>query len=103
LRVTLSDEGEGWPQGAPAFSGSVIGEVPDLIEGRFLKVQFDKPVRVYGRGLVSGVWIKEHFRGQVVGSEPWVSVYTWLVAARSGWGEPPNCLPDLWARCEVTD
>lgn len=81
----------------------MIDEVPDLVEGRFPEVQFDEPQRVYGRGLVSGVWVKEHFKGQAVGPNPWASAYTWLVTARAGWGESPNRLPDLWARYEVTD
>jgi hypothetical protein len=102
LRLTLSDEGEGWLEGSPTFTGVVVGEAPDLLHGRFLKVEFDEPTRVTGRGLILGAWIKEHFAGQSVSDQQAVSVYTWLVPEHEGWGDPPAERPELWARCEVT-
>jgi len=103
LRLMLSDEGEGWPDGAPdVFGGTVVGEAPDVISGRFLKVEFDEPVRLPGSDLVSGAWIKEHFVGDAVGAGRAVSVYVWLVVKSVGWGATPQSSPDLWARCQVT-
>ena len=110
MRLLLSDEGEGWPSDAPsALAGDVIGTSPDKSDELLFMLRFDEPLERQLRSASSGwsvttyvgAWVKRHLDGLPVSGQAPVPVYVWLVSQGSGWGDAPDGLPDLWARCEV--
>jgi len=112
MRVLLSDEGEGWRTDAPRdLPGRVVGQAAIVPGDTYLKVQFDSPLELQGRygplaagwrvTVYVGAWVKPHLMAQAIGPSEPISVYMWLVDQQAGWGDPPETLPDLWARCAV--